>query len=228
MQHRSHAFVLTLLGTATLFGSGATIAHANESLASPALKAALVAATTIAEARIDVVALDRPGGDCVTTGPEARVEVSRPIDGSGRVAVKLLGSRSGAGSPCEVWAWARVRVFAQVPIARRAIRAGDVLASATQMEEREIRSGHVPAILTPESVADRSLGAGQVIEAAAVRVPGLRAGETVKVLLVSGALAIEQVGRAVPCARGRNCAVLQSGKHIEGTIVDGRLMVNVP
>ncbi len=78
------------------------------------------------------------------------------------------------------------------------------------------------------SVADRSLGAGQMIEADAVRAPGLKTGENVKVLIVSGALAIEQTGHAIPCARGKSCALLPSGKHVEGTLVDGRLMVPLP
>jgi len=50
----------------------------------------------------------------------------------------------------------------------------------------------------------------------------------VKVVLVSGGLAVEQVGRAVPCARNHNCAVLPSGKHVDGALVEGRLMVQLP
>jgi hypothetical protein len=210
-------------------GGLAHLAHAEveEGLSAMPLQAALSAAVTIPGARADIVALDRPAGECVTTGPRMHVEIPRPIDGSGRIAVKLIGSRTG-GATCEVWAWARVRIFAQVPVARRAVREGDALVPATQMEEREIKSGHVPATLTEGATADRSLGAGQIVEADFVRAPGLRPGELVKVLIVSGAMAIEQTGHAVPCARGHNCAVLPSGKHIEGTFVGGRLMVQLP
>jgi hypothetical protein len=202
-------------------------ARADQASVSPAVQAALAAAVTIPGARADLVALDRPANDCVTTDPAVRVEIARPIDGSGRFAVKLIGTRA-RGMTCEVWAWARIRVFAQVPVARRAIRAGETLASATRTEEREIRPGHVPALLTAASTADRTLGMGQMIEADAVATPGLRAGESVKILIISGSLAIEQIGHAVPCTRGHNCAVLPSGKRIEGTLVDGRLMVQLP
>ena len=68
-----------------------------------------------------------------------------------------------------------------------------------------------------------------MVEADGVRAPGPRAGEPVKVvLIVPGAMAIEQMGRAVSCARNHNCAVLPSGKHVDGTFVDGRLLVEMP
>jgi hypothetical protein len=205
-------------------------ARAEENPASPAspeLQAALASALTIPGARADIVSLEKTGGDCVTDGPTTRMEAARPIDGSGRVALKLTGVRS-TGRSCEVWAWARIKVFAAVPVARRAIRAGEGLADAVRTEEREIKPGHVPATVTAASIAERSLGAGQMIEAEAVRAPGPRAGETVKVLIVSGALVIEQLGRVVSCGRGHVCAVLPSGKHIEGTLENGRLKVDLP
>jgi len=52
--------------------------------------------------------------------------------------------------------------------------------------------------------------------------------EAVKVLVRNGALAIETVGRLVACGAGRACAVLASGKHVEGQLADGRLIVEVP
>jgi hypothetical protein len=202
-------------------------ARADDAAISPALQGALAAAVTIQGARADLVALDRPANDCVTSHPGARVEIPRPIDGSGRFAVKLIGIRPNR-VPCEVWAWARIRVLAQVSVARRPIKAGESLVSATRTEEREIKPGHVPALLTAASTADRSVGMGQMIEADVVATPGLRAGEPVRILIISGALAIEQIGHAVPCTRGHNCAVLPSGKRIEGTLVDGRLLVQLP
>lgn len=217
-----------ILAAAAVVALVPAVAHADEGLASsPTLKAALASAVTIPGARADVVSLDKVGSDCRTDGASTRMEAARPIDGSGRVALKLTGVRS-SGRPCEVWAWARVQVFAEVPVARRAIRAGEGLADAVRIEEREIKPGHIPATVTPASIAERALGAGQMIEAEAVRAPGPRAGESVKVVIVSGSLAIEQVGRVVPCGRGHVCAVLPSGKHIEGTLVDGRLKVELP
>jgi hypothetical protein len=202
-------------------------AAADAGLASPQLQAALTAAVTVPDARLDLVALDRPAGDCLTSGPGTRAEAARPIDGSARVAVKMFGSRGGHAA-CEVWVWAHVRVFAQVPVAARAIRAGEVLIPAVRTEEREIKPGHVPAVLTEASLADRSVGAGQMVEATAVRTPGPRPGQAVKVLISSGSLLVEQTGRVVSCGRDVTCAVLPSGKHVEGTLVDGKLAVRLP
>ncbi|MES1172622.1 MAG: hypothetical protein ABUL77_05255 [Bacteroidota bacterium] len=219
--------MVTSLALVLGLGAGGGTARAEETLRSPVLADALSAAATVPGARVEIVALDRSAGDCVTSGPAARAEVPRPIEGSGRFAVKLTGARPG-GAACETWAWARVRVFAPVTVAERAIRAGEDLAGATRVEEREIKAGHVPAVMTAGAVADRALGAGQVIEADVVRAPGPRPGEPVKVLIVAGALVVEQIGRAVSCGRGATCAVLPSGKHVEGTLVDGRLLVRTP
>jgi len=58
--------------------------------------------------------------------------------------------------------------------------------------------------------------------------PTLRPGQTVKVVIVSGTLVIEQAGRATPCVRGRSCATLASGKVVEGELSEGKLMVQAP
>jgi hypothetical protein len=207
-------------------------ARAGETATDGALREALVAATTVPEARLEIVAVDRPSGTCVTTGPDARIEASRPIDGSGRIAVKLVGRRDRGGGACEIWAWVRVRVFAKVPVARRSVRMGEQVAPAVAVVEREIMAGRVPAsfeaMVTNKSVAMRSFGVGQLIEAEGVSDAGPRVGDSLEILIVAGSLAIEETGRAIPCARGRTCAVLPSGKHIEGTFVDGRLVVQLP
>jgi hypothetical protein len=44
----------------------------------------------------------------------------------------------------------------------------------------------------------------------------------------AGALSVEQSGRAVPCPRGRACAVLPSGRRVEGRLEDGRILVELP
>ena len=227
-QHSSAWFVAAAVAFAAACAAALipSTARAEEVVASPALKAALDAAVTIPGARTDLLALEKTGADCATDGPATRMEAARPIDGSGRVALKLTGVKA-SGRPCEVWAWARVKVYADVPVARRAIRAGEELGDAVRSEEREIKPGHVPATLTPASIAERALGAGQMIEADAVRAPGPRPGESVKVAIVSGTLFIEQTARVVSCGRGRVCAVLPSGKHIEGTLENGRLKVEL-
>jgi hypothetical protein len=201
-------------------------AVAAEDAASAAVVGALTASATIPEARVAVSAIERGHGNCVASTVE-HVEVPRPVDGSGRFAVKLVGARA-SGEPCDTWSWVRLRVFAKVAVTTRAIRGGDSLTGAVKTEEREIQPGHVPALPVDGATAERSLGAGQMLEADVMRAPGLRSGETVKVVFVSGGMSIEQTGRAVPCARNHNCAVLPSGKHVDGALVEGRLMVQVP
>jgi hypothetical protein len=56
----------------------------------------------------------------------------------------------------------------------------------------------------------------------------MASGETVKVIVMSGPLAIEVQGRAISCGAGRLCAVLPSGRHVEGHLQEGRLLVDVP
>jgi hypothetical protein len=220
--------IVTLTQTLTLTTLAATLtvssARAGEALADPALVAALAAATTVAGARVEVTALDLPAGGCRPGGARGRAEPARPIDGSGRVAVKLAGSRQG-GALCEVTAWVQVKVYAPVPVTRRAVRAGEPLAPAIAMEEREILPGHAPAAIADGAVADRWLAAGRVVEEAAVRAAGPGAGQTIKVLLVSGGLTVTQMGRVVPCGKGRSCASLGTGKQVEGVIDGDRLVV---
>jgi len=177
-------------------------------------------------ARLESAFEDRGPGrtmDCRATS----AELLRPIAGSGRVAVKMAG-RSAHGKSCDAWAWVRVRVVAPVAVSARALAAGDRLDGATIVEERELRAGHAPALIGPASVVARAVGAGQVIEASLVSEPMLRLGQTVKVVIVSGALVIEQAGRAAPCVRGRSCATLASGKLVEGDLREGKLMVQAP
>jgi hypothetical protein len=56
----------------------------------------------------------------------------------------------------------------------------------------------------------------------------LSAGGAVRVVVRSGLVVLEQTGRFVPCGAGRACAVLPSGKHVEGRLEDGRVVVEVP
>ena len=220
---------------ALALGGVATEARAEPVSPDPALtavvSAALVAAATVPDARIEGLAIERPRSACAATAPE-RVEISHPVEGSARLAVKLIGPARGAAPPCETWAWARFRLLAPVAVAVRAVRAGEPLAGATRSSDREIKVGHAPADLASlesrGATADRALATGQIVESDMVRAPGPRPGEPVKVVLVAGALAIEQTGRAVPCARNHNCAVLPSGRHVDGAFVDGRLLVQMP
>jgi hypothetical protein len=206
----------------------AAAASGGEGAETPALvRQALARALSVDGARIDGAveerAASRPSACRIT-----EAEAPRAVDGSGRVAVKLIGRKPG-GDHCEAWTWVRVRVVAPVAVSTRALHAGDPLSGgAIITEERELRSGHPPAQITPGSVAARAINSGQVLEANQVSAPTARLGETLTVLVVSGALTIEQSGRAVPCERGRTCAILPSGKRVQGDLVDGRLVVESP
>jgi flagella basal body P-ring formation protein FlgA len=216
----------SVLVAATLAGRPVAQATAGDNGVPALVHTALEAATTVPNARVDVVALERSPSTC-SFRSDVRVEIPRPVDGSGKFAVKLIGARA-SGETCEGWIWAQVRVFAKVSVATRVIRAGDSFAGATEHADRELKAGRVPAASLEGATADRSLGLGQMIEEDFVRAPGLRPGEMVKILVVSGSLSVEQMGRAVPCARNRSCAVLPSGRHVDGTMIDGRLLVELP
>ncbi len=149
--------------------------------------------------------------------------VPQAILGSGRVAVKL------AGKSCSAWGWAQIEVLARTAVTTRPLRVGEPLASAVTIVEREILPGRAPFIPAEGAVAVRSLPAGAVLSAHDVGGSAAEAGETVKVLIASGAVAIETQGRRIACSRNRACAVLATGKHVEGRWdAVGRLLVEVP
>ncbi len=219
--------IVLSLSASTAFAGGAHNSEVAPGVElAPLVRHAIERALAAPGARIDNAVEERGSArplDCQVT----QAEVAQPIEASGRLAVKISG-RAARGGHCELWIWARVRVVAPVAVASRALRAGDPLDGAYTTEERELRLGHAPAVIGPSSVATRALAAGQMLDASVVAEPTLRSGDVVKVVVVSGSLVIEQTGRAVPCVRGRSCAVLASGKQVEGELVDGRLMVQSP
>jgi hypothetical protein len=153
----------------------------------------------------------------------ASAKVERPIASSGRYPVKL----EGAG--CHGWIWVSVKVVANVRVATRALKPGDPLAEGTTLGPREITQGHTPLVdLADGLIAAAPIAAGQLIEPHQVRQSGTAPGESVQVEVHSGSVSILQSGRAVPCVRGRACAVLPSGRRLEGRIQNGRLVVEIP
>ncbi|MGA8890022.1 MAG: hypothetical protein WB493_00540 [Anaeromyxobacteraceae bacterium] len=158
--------------------------------------------------------------DCTVTG----AELSGPLTTSGRIPVRLLGSLPDGGR-CSGWGWVMARLLAPALVASRALPAGTPLAGAVTRQEREMRTGQSPVFPLPaDAVAARAIAAGQVLEERDLRV-GPVLGQDVTVSLRLGAIRVEQVGRAVPCARGRACAQMPSGKRVEGTWQDGRIHV---
>jgi hypothetical protein len=178
----------------------------------------LLRALVVPTGRIVPLRWTAPSG-CRGTG----ASVPRPIDGSGRIAVRV----SGRG--CSGWGWVDLQVWAETQVTTRSVRAGEKLASASTVVEREIRPGRVPFIASADAVASRSLPVGCAIEPTDVSKTSLGLGDSIKVVFLSGAVAIEAQGRRSQCLRGRDCAILPSGKHVEGHVDEGgRLVVEVP
>ena len=148
--------------------------------------------------------------------------LSGTVTGSGRLPVKLYGQG------CMGWGWVRFEVWSPAAVTTRPVRAGERLQPALAVEDREVRSGHLGIVPPPGALAARDLPRGTVLQASHVAGATLASGETVKVIVMSGPLAIEVQGRAISCGAGRTCAVLPSGRHVEGHLEEGRLLVDAP
>lgn len=238
----SHVAMFVRGTTAVVASLAAATAFASVS-PEQALAKRLHAALERADARVVVERIEAPAAGCRPDWSRLEVEgrqregekggaaplgLRQPLTGSGRLALQVPGSSNGHA--CEAWIWARVHVFAPVPVALKAVHAGGALEGAWALQEREIRPGF-SAWAGGESAdaqADRSLAAGQIIGEDMVRRAGLAPGQPVKVLLLAGAVAVEESGTVVPCGRTKACAVLPSGRHLEGTWEDGRLVVRAP
>ncbi|HET7754926.1 MAG TPA: hypothetical protein VFK85_13540 [Anaeromyxobacteraceae bacterium] len=187
--------------------------------------AALTAALSVPGARAELVTLrpSLPAGCAAVT-----LEAPRPIASSGDVPLRARGVQP-AGAPCEGWAWARVRVVAPVPVSTRALAEGEPIdANAWRLAEREIAAGRAPLAAIPAgSTASRRIPAGAPLDEVDLRL-GPPPGEPVTVLVRAGALSVEQPARAIACHRGRACALLPSGRRVEGTFDGARLVVEAP
>ncbi|BDG08006.1 hypothetical protein [Anaeromyxobacter paludicola] len=185
----------------------------------PAVAAAVSAALVQPSARAEVVGLSPPPpAACAEVAPEP----PHPLAASGRVALHFRGPG------CDAWSWAEARVYAPALELTRDVRAGEPLAGATRLREQEVLPGRRPLAALPEgATAAGPAAAGAPVEAALVRL-GPAPGEPLTVVVRLGALALEQPGRAVPCAPGRACALLPSGRRVEGPIVGGKLLLEVP
>jgi flagella basal body P-ring formation protein FlgA len=138
------------------------------------------------------------------------------------VAVKFVGNN------CSGWGWVRLEIWSETAVTTRAMRAGEAVESGFAMVEREVRPGRMPFVPPVGGVAVRSLPAGTALDPRDVSMSSVVAGDPVKVVVAAGAVAIETQGRRVPCAPSRACAVLSTGKHVEGRMDDGgRLIVEV-
>lgn len=188
--------------------------------APPVVERALREAVALPGARLELVSFT-PHGAC-----EAQeAEVAQPISASGTVAVRLLG-RSPGGRPCAGAGFAQVRLFGPAWIAVRTLAVGQPLEGAAQQADRELRAGHPPAAaIPPGAVAARPIPAGAVVEEGHLLDPAWAPGASVRVVVRAGAVALAQEGRLVPCAAGRACAILPSGRRVEGRRAEGELLL---
>jgi flagella basal body P-ring formation protein FlgA len=186
---------------------------------------ALAAALTLEGARAELVAL-RPSLPAGCTA--VAFESPRPVAASGDVPLRARGV-DATGASCEGWAWARVKVVAPVAVAARALAEGDRLdPTSLGVADREVTAGRSFLARVPAgATAARSIPAGTALEPVHLRL-GPPPGEPVTVVVRAGALAVEQPGRAIACARNRACAALPSGRRVEGTFDGERLIVEAP
>ncbi len=186
--------------------------------------AAIAGALAVPGGRVEVLEVrTTPGDRCAPSAWEAL----RDVTASGMAPLRF-GGRSPEGIPCEGFAWARVRVLAPAAVTTRPLAAGDRLEGAVTTSLQEVLPGRAAIVQPPPgAVAERALAAGAVLDDAAIHV-GPHPGDPVVVEIRVGALRLTEPGRSVPCLRGRACALLPSGRRVEGRLVDGRVVVEAP
>jgi hypothetical protein len=156
-----------------------------------------------------------------------RYEALRQVRASGDVPLRIDGT-DARGAACEGWGWARVRAFGPVLVLARAVRAGEPLAPAVVTAEAELAPGRpLVSTLPGGATAARDLPAGARLQPGAVR-GGPPPGSPVTVLVRTGAITVARPGRAVPCPPGRACALLPSGRRVEGRLEDGLVVLEAP
>ncbi|MDX2022245.1 MAG: hypothetical protein SF187_18560 [Deltaproteobacteria bacterium] len=214
---------MRILGTAFLVVASAGVAVAGNPMQS-LIEQGVQAAVTLPEATaaVQVSSVRLPSGCKVV-----QAHLDRAVTASGNITVKLRGERHG-GQPCEGWARVDIKLTAPVMVTTRVVRGGEPLDSATRVEFREIGWGAQPATPAAGIVAARTLLGGQIVDVSSVRANRATAGQQVRVSVRLGSLQVEQIGRLVSCGAEQTCAVLPSGKRVEGQMEDDRLVVMVP
>jgi hypothetical protein len=185
---------------------------------------AVAGALAVPGARVELDGVRASSGAACTAETWATLKA---VEASGSTALRFAG-RAADGTPCQGFAWGRVRVLAPAAVTTRALQEGEPLDGALATEDREVLPGRRTLVAAPPgAAAARRLPAGAVLDETAVRA-GPAPGAAVTVVLRAGPLSVEQAGRAVPCPRGRACAILPSGRRVEGRPVDGRILVEAP
>ncbi len=144
-----------------------------------------------------------------------------PIQGSGRVAVRVRGPK------CDAWTWATISVVAPRVVAQRDIASGTEVTSSLALQSGEIR--HLADVVTsiPQgAVATRNIQQGTAIRPEMLRY-GPKPGSPLLVRIQKSGLMIENQGTAVGCSNGNVCATLPNGRRVEGQLENGILVVTL-
>jgi hypothetical protein len=186
-------------------------------------RAAVEAAFSMPGGHAEMLAVEGAPARCTATS----AEVTQRIAASGRFPLRLRG-RDATGQACDGWAWARVRVSGPALVTTRAVADGEKLAGAIETVRREIASSRPWLTELPDGArAARALPPGTPLDPALIRI-GPAPGEAVTVSLQLGALRVDELARAASCRAGRACAVLPSGRRVEGFWHDGRIVMDPP
>ncbi|HEX4386865.1 MAG TPA: hypothetical protein VH083_28115 [Myxococcales bacterium] len=183
----------------------------------PAVAASIRTAAAIPGATVELSNYRAAPASCIAR--EASVE--RPYFASGEVMARFTGQDSRG--PCKGAALVHATVKAPVWVATRAARPGELIEAA--QAEREVH-GEPLAQVPPGARAAKAIAAGSIIDADSLQAAAGPTGSQIQVELRDGSLRIATAGRVVPCGRGKSCAVLPSGKHVEGEVENGVLVVS--
>jgi hypothetical protein len=195
--------------------AAATIALTN--IPAPVTEAVQKAAA-VPGATVTLSAYRAAPASCVAT--EARVE--RPYFVSGEVMARFTGT--DARGVCNGAAMVHATVRAELWVAAKSARAGEPIEAIRA--EREVRTE--PLLELPQGArAAKAIAAGSIIDANTLQDAAGPSGSHIQIELRDGSLRIATAGRVTPCSRGKSCAVLESGKHVEGLVQDGVLVVEV-
>jgi hypothetical protein len=147
-----------------------------------------------------------------------------PLTHSGRYAARLSGEQE-TSKACQGQAWIQVRVWATALVTQRAIRPGETLEGAvTPQEHEQLAFRELLSALPPGAIAARAIAGGAVLEPSHLRV-GPETGGSLTVVVNSGSVRLEQVGRRVACGGQKVCAILPTGKRVEGRLENDELLV---
>jgi len=183
----------------------------------PPVAEAVRTAVAVPVATVELSAYRAAPASCVAR--EARVD--RPYFFSGEVMARFTGQDSRGA--CSGAALMHATVRARVWVAAKPLRAGELIEAV--QAEREVRA---EPIEVPEGArAAKSIAAGSIIEAGSLQDAAGPTGGKIPIELRDGSLRIATASRVVPCSRGKSCAVLETGKHVEGLVQNGVLVVEV-